>query len=162
MKKLFICFLLLLSQNLLAQGYFAGSYKYLLEKTYREETELGLAGFVSRGGSLISDATDADKFAVSWFSKNSVFVVLFELVKEDNSRQILDVLEIKNVSAGQEFKIGDCKDGDNEIVSIAALVSPTKAERVKAIKAWHFNRDKIRIEAWPASDVTCLGLVGDD
>jgi hypothetical protein len=162
MKKLFVCFLLLLSQNLLAQGYFAGSYKYLLEKTYREETELDLAGFVSRGGSLISDAADPDKFAVSWFSKNSVFVVLFELVKEDNSRQILDVLEIKNVSAGQEFKIGDCKDGDNEIVSIAALVSPTKAERVKAIKAWHFNRDKIRIEAWPASDVTCLGLVGDD
>jgi hypothetical protein len=162
MKKLVIYSLLLLSQNLLAQGYFAGSHKYLLEKTYHEENELGLTGFVSRGGSLISDAAEPDKFAVSWFSKNSVFVVLFELVKEDNSRQILDVLEIKNVSPGQEFKIGDCKDGESENVSIAALVPPAKSERVKALKAWHFNRDKIRIEAWPASDVICLGLVGDD
>lgn len=149
--------------SLQAQGKFAGSFRPLIEKVYRDEKELPeLRNFISRGGSLLSDPNESEKFAVSWFSKDATIIAFFEIVKEDNSRQILDVLEIKQVGVGQELKIGDCKDGEDESVSFVALVLPAKTQRLTAIKAWFFNRDKIRIEAWPAANVTCLGMEGDD
>ncbi len=164
MKQIIVFLIIVYTGNLKAQGNFAGSWKSLIETVYREEKDLaGLQGFTSRGGALLSEANDPDKFAVSWFSKGTTFVALFEIVKEDNTRQILDVLEIKNAGTGQELKIGECKDGDSEInVALVALVLPVKKKQLKAIKAWHFNRDKIRIEAWPAAAVTCLGIEGDD
>ncbi len=147
-----------MGNHLLAQGTFSGSFRSLVGKTYQDEKQLTiLQGFTSRGGSVLSDG-----FSGSWFIKGNLVVVLFESINQDNSRSILDVLEIKNVAKGHEISIADCLDGQQENGGIVALVQTSHAERFKAIKAWYFNRDKIRIESFSAAKVTCIGMVGED
>ncbi len=163
MKKLPVLIFVVCSQVALGQGTFAGPLKSSIGKMYKQESELTfLKGFTPRGGALLSEANDPDKFAVSWYSNASTFIAIFETVSDQNERQILDILTLDHMTADLELKIGDCKDGDNENVAFMALVKTSKAERWRARKAWLCNRDKIRIEAWPATHVSCLGMVGDD
>lgn len=163
MKYLSVFFLFVYSNVAFAQGNFAGQLKPHIGKKYKEDKELSfLNDFVSRGGSLISNRNDPEKFIVSWFSQATTIIALLETVDQNNNRQITDILKIENVGTGQELKIGDCTDEDSESVAFMALVVPSKAERWRAIKAWYCNRDKIRFEAWPAAKVSCVGMVGDD
>ncbi|MBS1542060.1 MAG: hypothetical protein JST14_00365 [Bacteroidetes bacterium] len=148
---------------LFSQGKFAGGYGSLIGKNYRDEKELTiLYGFTSRGGTLLSDPGDPVSLSASWYSKGNLIVAFFEQKDGDKGSVILDVLEIRNVLANQTLSIGDCKDGDNVSVGFVALVNETREERFKAVKAWFFNRDKIRLEPWNPARVTCIGMVGDD
>lgn len=162
--RMLVATLLLASFNLFAQGKFASEkFKSLIGKSYKDQAELSqLNGFVSRGGSMITNFDDPEKLTGQWFMKGSKVIVLFERVDDENGREIIDVLEISGVRKNQEVKIGDCRDGEADIDSLVALVTTSNASRVKAIKAWNLNRDKERIEACSEESVTCLGAVGDD
>jgi hypothetical protein len=147
---IFLTVFLMTGGGVAAQGKFAPpQMKSWIGKVIADETELpGFSEYQSRGGSVITDADDPEPLSVNWFSKpNSIVVFL---------------LEIKNTTQGQEIKAGDCRDGESDNSGIVALVQPSSAKRVKAIRAWLFNRDKKRIEAWSAQNVTCLGMVGED
>ena len=111
---------------------------------------------------MITAIDDPEPLSVSWFSKSNSILVFFEQAEPGQKFTIIDVLEIKNTTTAQEIKAGDCRDGQSDNMGIVALVQSSSAKRSKAIKAWFFNRDKKRIEAWPNQDVTCLGMVGDD
>lgn len=147
-----------------AQGNFAPTaLKPLIGKTFKNENEItALKGFTSRGGSLLTSVGDEESINSSLFSKGTTLVVLFEKSISGGPFIILDLIEINNVSKTQEVKVGDCRDGDTDNSGIIALVNQTDQERWKAVKAWYFNKDKIRIEPWAAQKVTCWGMVGDD
>ena len=121
-----------------------------------------MPGYLSRGGALLSAIEDPWPLSVGWFSKGNSILVLFEQSLSDKTFSILDVLEVKNTTANQEIKVGECRDGDNDDMEIVALVRSSEAKRAKAIQAWRFNRDKKRIDVRSNQNVTCLGMAGDD
>ncbi|MFM9839004.1 MAG: hypothetical protein ACKVOQ_12115 [Cyclobacteriaceae bacterium] len=164
MKNTFLLLICLCSSQLFAQGNFApADWKPLIGKTFNNENEVAvLKGFTSRGGSLLTNVDDEEKISSSLFSKGATVVLLFEKLLPNNQFTILDLMEVKNVLKTQEIKVGDCSDGENNDSGIIALVNQTDQERWKAIKAWHFNKDKIRIEPWSPQRVTCWGMVGDN
>ncbi|MFM8913917.1 MAG: hypothetical protein ACKOE6_13540 [Flammeovirgaceae bacterium] len=163
MRLFLVLFCLMANIVVFSQGKFAGSYRSLLNKNYQNENQLTiLQGFTCRGGTLLSDPSDPIALSGSWYIKGNLIVAIFEQTNEDKSRTILDVLEVRNVQPNQLLSIGDCKDGDNQNAGFVVLVTQTKEERFKAVKAWYFNRDKIRLAAWDATNVTCIGMVGDD
>jgi hypothetical protein len=144
----------------LAQGTFAGGFASLIGKTYQNPAELKeLAGFTDRGGSMLSLLDDEELFLAVWFIKGSVIVAVFEKIYEDDTREILDVLEIKNVTKIQELKLGDCRDGDESNSRLVALVNTNKNEYWKALKAWYFNFETRKLETFLPARVTCLGMV---
>jgi hypothetical protein len=161
---IFLTVFLMTGGGVAAQGKFAPpQMKSWIGKVIADETELpGFSEYQSRGGSVITDADDPEPLSVNWFSKPNSIVVFFEQTEPGQKFTIVDVLEIKNTTQGQEIKAGDCRDGESDNSGIVALVQPSSAKRVKAIRAWLFNRDKKRIEAWSAQNVTCLGMVGED
>ena len=162
MKTLAVILSLACTVTLYAQGKFAGNFTSLIGKVYSDQSELPeLKAFISRGGAMVTRIDDPEKLTGQWFVKGSTAVVLFERMNENNEREILDVLTLTTKKT-QEIKIGECSHGDTEMASLVALVSISKAERVKAIKAWNLNRDKVRIEAFAPENVSCLGMVGDD
>ncbi|MBS1950623.1 MAG: hypothetical protein OJF59_000814 [Cytophagales bacterium] len=164
MRNLFavcLCFSILVCS---AQGRFAGSYRSLIGKKFFDEKQLTpLNNFTSRGGSVLGNPGGEADLSVSWYSKGNLIVALYES-RENSTKEItvIDVLEIKNVQKNQELAMGVCTDGENEMPGLVALVQPSSAKRYKAIQAWNFNLDKIRIESWSADKVTCLGAVGED
>jgi hypothetical protein len=164
MKKLILFLACAVCANGFAQGNFVSStFKPFIGKTFKNEKEISiLKGFVSRGGTSLTDPNDQGRISASLFSKGTTVVVFFEQSLSETEFAILDIIEIKNVLTKQEVKVGDCRDGDSDNVGIIALVNQTEQERWKAVKAWYFNRDKIRIELWSAQNVTCWGMVGDD
>ena len=71
--------------------------------------------------------------------------------------QIVDVIEIQNISTGWEIKTAGCQVGQTEGEIIVAVVKPGKKEYTNMVKqAWRCNRDKIRFEAMPVKGITCL------
>ncbi len=164
MRNSILIILLALASDVFAQGKFASpDLKLLIGKTFSNESEIPrLAGYQSRGGTMITAIDDPVPLSVSWFSKANSILVFFEQTEPDQKFTIIDVLEIQNTTTTQEIKAGECRDGQSDNMGIVAWVQSSSAKRVKAIKAWLFNRDKLRIEAWPNQNVTCLGMVGDD
>lgn len=161
--KIILCFaFLLLTNSLWAQGKFAGSYAALVGKKHKNEKDVPmLSGFTLREGTLLSAYDDPIKLTGSWYIKGNLIVAIFEQLDEEGGL-ILDVLEVKNVLPNQILAIGTCQDGEEINAGFVALVKQTNEERFKATKAWNFNRDKIRLEAWNPAKVTCIGMVGDD
>ena len=163
MKTIVALVLSITLQSALAQGNFASAtWKAVIGKSCKDEKEFPqLKEFTSLGGTLLSDIADEEKKSVVLFAKGTTIIVLFELMV-DNKITILDVVEITNVLKTQEVKVGTCRDGENDMVGLVALVNQSKEERWKAVKAWYYNMDKIKVEAWPHARVTCLGMEGDD
>ncbi|HNP96643.1 MAG TPA: hypothetical protein PKJ63_13475 [Cyclobacteriaceae bacterium] len=147
-----------------AQGKFVSEkYKPLIGAKWQKDEDLPLLeGFMYRGGSMLSAIDDEELFGTNWFAKGSTALVFFERMGEDNTHEIIDVLEITGLKKNQEVKGGDCTDGEVEMISLVALVNTSQAERWKALKVWNFNRDKLRIESFNAARVTCLGMIGED
>ena len=163
MKTTSILVCWLLSFSLFGQGKFASaSWKTLIGKWCKSETEFPqLKEFTSLGGTLLSDIADEEKKSVAVFAKGNTVIVLFEVML-NNTINVLDVVEINNVLTTQEVKVGTCRDGENDMVGLVALVNQSNEERWKAVKAWYYNMDKIKVEIWPHTGVTCLGMEGDD
>lgn len=147
-----------------AQGKFVSeSYKSLIGATWQKDEDLPLlSGFAYRGGAMFSGFDDEEQLGANWFIKGATALVFFEQMNEDNTHEIIDVLEITGLKKNQEVKIGDCYVGEAEMVSLVALTTSSQAERWKALKAWNFNRDKRRIESFNSSGVTCLGMIGEE
>jgi len=159
--SILVCWLL--SCCAFAQGKFASApWKTLIGKSCKSETEFPqLKEFTSQGGTLLSNVEDEEKKNIAIFAKGSTVIVLFELMA-NNTINIIDVVEIKDVLKTQEVKVGTCSDGKNDMVGLVALVNQSKEVRWKAVKAWNYNLDKLSVEAWPFAGVTCLGIEGDD
>ncbi len=164
MKNIFFLLAGLYCAQAFAKGNFASAIlKPLIGKTFSNENEIpALEGFTSRGGSLLTSVDDEERISSSLFSKGTTVIVLFKKSVSETQFNILDAIEVKNVLKTQEVKVGDCRDGESDNSGFIALVNKTNDERWKAVKAWYFNKDKIRIEAWSAQKVTCWGMVGDD
>ena len=164
MKNLLVILSLACVGSLFAQGKYAGEQlKPLIGKVYKNQKELpALDGYTYRGGTMITNFDDPEKLAGQWFLKGTNAVVVFERINDDDTREIIDVLEVKNVKKNQEIKIGDCQNGEAEMVGIVALVTTKDQERLPAIKAWNLNRDKLRIEIFASERVSCLGMVGEN
>ena len=164
MKNSILAFLVVFAFETFAQGEFASpKLKSLIGKTFKDEKEIpAIAGYLSRGGELLSSTGNDWPLSVGWFSKSNSILVLFEQFLPDQTVSIIDVLEIKNPVANHEIKVGECRNGDNDDMEIVALVRSSAVKRAKAVQAWRFNRDKKRIEALSGQTVTCLGAVGED
>ncbi len=164
MKKttLLFAWLLCLCHVLYAQeGKLAPApWKALIDKTCKNENEFPLLkGYTAKGENLLSFMEDPDKYSASVFVKGSTQVVFFKVIGAGESvSTILDVIEVNNVQKNQEIKIGVCSDGENDDLHIMALVEQSKQERWKALKAWMFQLDRIRVEAIAPTNVTCLGV----
>jgi len=163
MKIALILVCWLLTCGVFAQGRFASAtWKALIGKSCKSETEFPqLKDFTALGGTLLSNIEDEEKKSISLFSKGNTIIVLFELMT-NNIINIIDVVEITNVLKTQELKVGTCRDGENDMVGLLALVNQSREVRWKAVKAWNYNLDKLKVETWPPTAVTCLGIEGDD
>lgn len=147
-----------------AQGKFVSTnYKSLIGATWQKNEDLPLLnGFAYRGGGMFSGFDDEEQLGANWYIKGTTALVFFEQMNKDNTHEIIDVLEITELKKNQEVKIGDCFDGEAEMISLVAIVTSSQAEKWKALKAWNFNRDKRRIESYKSSGVTCLGMIGEE
>ena len=158
--KLFciVAFIFCLS-NSMAQGKFAGLLKKMIGVKYTDDKHIkGLEGFSFREGSIVSPLEDDELFDVSVYQKGNVYAVFFSLSDSTKKTyQILDILEFKNVTAGQVIKTITCREYKAENVEIVALVKYTKSAYLKnVIKAWRFSRDKIRFEKMDSRNVDCM------
>jgi hypothetical protein len=131
MKSLMVCIPMLLAMNGFAQGKFAPpEMKTLIGKTFNNEAEVpGLGGYQSRGGTLITALDDPEPLSVIWLSNSNSILVFFEQLEAGEKLTIIDILEIKNTTANQEIKAGECKDGLNENMGFVALVETSSAKR---------------------------------
>ncbi|MEP6676921.1 MAG: hypothetical protein ABJA78_17295 [Ferruginibacter sp.] len=143
----------------LAQGKFAGSLIKMIGVKYTNDRHIkGLEGFTYREGSIASPLEDEQLFSVSVYKKGTTSVVLFSLSETDKKTfQVLDLLEIKNVTAGQDIKTMVCRENKIDNIEIVTLVKYSRSEYLKnVLKAWRFNRDKIRFETIPVKGIDCL------
>ncbi len=151
--------LLFFANTITAQGKYAGTKKGLIGTTYTDIRNIeGLQGWQFRQGSVITAMDDPEMIIVDVFQKGTTYIVYFS-IKEDTASDefvIMDVLEIKGVTKTQEVKTAFCRENKMENAGIVALVKPVHAEYVRALKAWHFNRDKRRIEIKTVSNIDCL------
>ncbi len=136
-------------------------WKTLIDKTCKTENEFPLLkGYTSKGETKLSFMEDTDQYSASVFSKGNILIVFFKgISKRESLSTILDVIEIRDVQKSQELKINVCRyDGADSPQPIMALVERSKQEWWKAVKAWVFQLDRIRVETISSNHVTCLGV----
>ena len=162
MKKIILLLVWLIGPGVYAQvGKLATApWKTLIDKTCKSENEFPLLkGYTAKGETALSFIEDTDQYSVSVFSKDNSLIVFFKgISKGESLSTILDVIEIKGIPQNQELKINVCRfDGADSSQPIMALVERSIQEWWKAVKAWIFQLDRIRVEAISPNRVTCLG-----
>ena len=133
----------------LAQNKYAGSSARLVGITFTNSRNIPqLKGWTFMEGTLSSPLSDPVWFSAYVFKKGTTCIAFYAQQEDTASdvHQILDVVEVKNVKPGYEIRTAGCREYKQENAFVIALVKPVTSEYSKAIKAWFFNRDKIRFE----------------
>lgn len=152
----------LMPLTLSAQQLAPSFWRPMVGKTCKTETDFSqLSGYTFFSGTVISDLEDPEQKQVHVFKKGLTAVIFFIIRQDDSRLFILDAVEVRNLGPDQEISIGTCQDGDADMPGIVALVKKTPG-RWRALKAWHFDLNKIKVNVWPPNRVTCLSEQGED
>lgn len=143
-----------------SQGQYTQNFKHQVGKTFTDEKNISwLKGYSFREGSLITDAGDPEPQFLTVLIKGTKAVVLYSAAPDTikNIRQVIDIIEFKNIPPGWEIRTIGCQEGDTEDQIIIALVNPGKDEIVKKVKqAWLCERDRLKIEAISTKNIKCI------
>jgi len=162
MIRLLLLFIFLESPSLFAQQLAPSYWRPIVGKTCKTETDFPqLKGYSFSTGTVISDAADPEQKQVHVYKKGFTAVVFFIIRQDDSRLFVVDAVEIRNLNTDQEISIGTCQDGAAAMPGIVALVKKTSG-RWRALKAWHFDLDRLTVKFWPANQVTCLPEEGED
>ena len=143
-----------------SQGQYTQNFKHQIGKTFTDEKNVSwLKGYSFREGSLITDAGDSEPQFLTVLMKGSKGVVIYSGSSDTATkiRQVIDVIEFRNIPKGWEIRTIGCQEGDTEDQIIIALVNPGKDEIVKMVKqAWLCERDRLKIEAISTKNIKCI------
>src|SRR5688572_25161350 len=142
-------------------GKYAGTeFRRLVETEFTDETSIhGLKGYQLHESTLLNSIDDPERLFLSVYAKGTGRVVLFSVLTDTVKYvfKILDVLHLKNVWEGLEFKSVTCRQNKIENNEIVALVNPAEKEYFTDIKkAWLCDWDKRRFMAIPVKGIDCL------
>ncbi len=162
MIRALLFFFVLGSTSLFAQQLAPAYWRPLVGKTCKAESDFPqLKGYAFSSGTVISDPGDPEQKQIHVYKKGFTAVIFFIIRQDDSRLFILDAVEIRNLTPDQEISVGTCQDGDAAMPGIVAQVKRTPG-RWKALKAWHFDLDKLRVRNWPANQITCVSEEGED
>lgn len=147
-------------QAIFSQGSYTKNFKQQIGKTFTDEKHISwLKGYGFREGTMITDMDDAEPQFLTVLIKGSTGIVIYSAKSDTvtNIRQVLDVIEIRNISKGWEIRTVGCQEGETEDQIIVALVNTGKGEYVKEVKqAWLCERDRLKIEAISSKNIKCV------
>jgi len=144
---------------------YAGSMKKIVGVKYTDSRNItGLRGWQFREGTLATVLDDPQPIMVEVYKKGSTYIVFFSVMEDTASKEyvIADLVELKNVTKNQEVKTAVCRAYKQGNAFIVALTNTGRTHYFKAIKAWLFDRDRIRFEMINAKTVECLNEGDDD
>lgn len=143
-----------------SQGKYTQSFKHQIGKTFTNEKNIPwLKGYTFREGTMITDIGDGEPQFLTVLMKGSKGVVIYSASSDTvtSIRQVIDIIEVKNIPPGWEIRTIGCQEGDTKDQIIIALVNPGKDEIVKTVKqAWLCERDRLKIEAISTKNIKCL------
>ncbi|HKO82919.1 MAG TPA: hypothetical protein VJU78_21075 [Chitinophagaceae bacterium] len=154
--------MLLFSTGSLAQkGQYSGpEFKKLINTDFTDEKDIpGLRGYQLHESTLLNRLDDPERLFLSVYTKGTGRIMLFTVLTDTVKYvfKIADVLELKNVKAGLEFKSVTCRQNKKENAEIVALVNPVEKKYFTDVKkAWICDRNKRRFRAIPVKGVDCL------
>ena len=142
-------------------GQYAGTeFKKLIETEFTDENNIaGLEEYQLHESTLLNRIDDPERLFLNIYSKGSARVVLFTLLTDTVAFtfKILDVLHLKNVKEGLEFKSVTCRRNKIENSQILALVRTGEKEYFTEVKkAWICDWEKRRFRAIPVKGIDCL------
>ena len=163
MKKVFVIIILACSALAIkAQpGKYAGpEFKKLINTSFSDEKNIAeLEGYQLLDGILLNYIDDPERLFLNVYAKETNRVIFFSALIDTakNIFEILDIIQLKNVKPGLEFKAVTCRRNKKENAEIVALVNPAEKEYLTDVKkAWRFNRDKRRIDLISIKGIDCL------
>lgn len=157
-----VCLAFLFSVAGMAQpGKYAESeFKKLINTSFTDEKSIaGLEGYQLQEWILLNRVDDPERLFLNVYVKETSRIILFSALTDTakNIFEILDVVQLKNVNPGLEFKAVTCRRNKSESAEIVALVAPGERKYFTNVKkAWRFNRDKRRIEIISIKGIDCL------
>lgn len=142
-------------------GKYAGTeFKKLIETEFTDENNIpGLKGYQLHESTLLNSIDDPERLFLSVYAKGTGRVVLFSVLTDTVKYvfKILDVLHLKNVREGLEFKSVTCRQNKIENSEIVAFVNPAEKEYFTDVKkAWICDRDKRSFRAISVKGIDCL------
>lgn len=144
---------------------YAGSMKNLVGKKYTDSNNIpGLTGWKFREGSLATAIDDPESMMVDVYQKGTTYIIFFSVQQDTSVKEyvIADLIELKNVTKSQQIKTVLCREYKQENAFIVALTTTvSKNNYFKALKAWSFDRSRIRFELINAKTVDCLNEGGE-
>lgn len=138
----------LLSAGVIAQpGKYAGTeFKKLISTQFNDETKIrGLETYQLHESTLLNRIDDPERLFLQVYVKGTSRLLLFTVLTDTatNTYEILDVLQVKNVKPGLEFKSVTCRRNKIENAEIVALVLPRDKEYFTDVrKAWICDKKK--------------------
>lgn len=157
-----ICWCTIFCSCALAQpGKHTGSaLKTLINSSFTDEQEVtGLEGFALYESSLLNRPDDPERLFLQVYAKGSERVVLFSALTDTIAFifTVLDVLHLKNVREGVEFKSVTCRKNKVEDPQLLALLMPAEKMYFNNIKkAWICDWKKKAFISIPVKGIDCL------
>ena len=139
-------------------GRYSGAMKSLIGQEWSDSLP-ELKGWTFREGSMVSAVSDPSWFYIRIYQNGKSCIAVCSIVEDTskNNQIIVDVATIKNSKKGSEFRSVVCRERNIENSFIVAQVYPGKRNySIATLKAWRFNRDKMRFEWVNPKDVDCL------
>ncbi len=140
--------------------YAAPEFKKLIETEFTDENNIPeLKGYQLHESTLLNSIDDPERLFLSVYAKGTGRVVIFSALTDTVKYvfKILDVLSLKDVRGGLEFKSVTCRLNKIENSEIVALVKPVeKAYFTDIKKAWICDWEKRTFRAIPVKKIDCL------
>ena len=142
-------------------GEYAGSeFKKLIDTRFTDENDIPrLKGYQLHESTLLNGIDDPERLFLNVYARGTNRIVLFSILTDTSKYvfKILDVLFLKDVKEGLEFKSVTCRQNKIENSEIVALVKPVeKAYFTDIKKAWICDWGKRRFRVMPVKGIDCL------
>jgi hypothetical protein len=134
------------------------AWKPYVNKIFKDTKDIpALKDYTLREGTVLPNKITA----VSVYAKGTNFVLVFELILEDNYRFVVDIVET-TVTDKQDVRVAMCNNGQVDDPFILAVVQQSKEKRWNATQAWICNSEQTAIISLSPKGITCLGNYGEN
>ena len=135
-------------------------FRHLIGQTFKVGADPdSLNNYQYTGGSVITPLENRNMVIITEYRLNQNILITFSRMNNTDEEifTIEDVLHIKDLQPGWEFKSGLCRQDQAEDASILAIVNPEQKEYSNDVKkAWRFTWQTMKLEEIPAKGVDCL------
>ncbi len=142
-------------------GKYAGTeFKKIINTRFSDESNISaLKGYQFHEGTLLNSLDDPERFFLNVYAKGTTRVILFTVLIDTAKfvYEIVDVIQLKNISEQLEFKSVTCRQNKEENSEILALVKPAEKQYFNDIKkAWICDKNKRSFRAIALKGIDCL------